>query len=256
MDPKNGVFRMEGWVRDRATVANVSSHPGGEGENMPRGRVESKARDEIFRLIVERELAPGTRITEVFLAEKLGISRTPVRIALRELIAEGLLERDSTRGCIIPPLESEDMRHVFSLREKLEGMAAVQAAEHASPEDVESLERILKEGAEDYTGWRREAFARHNEEFHRRIARMSGNAYLEKYIGECFWRSQIYVFFFDTFFLFGAEKGTLEATPYYGTSFTEHGEILAAIRERRCEDAGLAMERHVRASYTLLIKKP
>jgi DNA-binding transcriptional regulator YhcF (GntR family) len=152
---------MEGWGRDRATVANVASHPGGEGENMPRGRVESKARDEIFRLIVERELAPGTRITEVFLAEKLGISRTPVRIALRELIAEGLLERDSTRGCIIPPLESEDMRHVFSLREKLEGMAAVQAAEHASPEDVKSLERILEEGAEDYTGWRREAFARH-----------------------------------------------------------------------------------------------
>jgi len=133
MDPKFGAFRMEGWIRDRATVANALGHPGREGETMARGRVESKARDEIFRLIVERELAPGTRITEVFLAEKLGISRTPVRIALRELIAEGLLKRDRTRGCIIPPLESEDMRHVFALREKLEGMAAAQARSMLPP---------------------------------------------------------------------------------------------------------------------------
>jgi DNA-binding GntR family transcriptional regulator len=221
---------------------------------MSRSQAESKAREEILLLILKRRLVPGQRITEKSLAELCEVSRTPVRTALRELIAEGILERDEPKGYVIPPLTPPDMLQIFQIRQELEGMAAALAAESPEPcysASLRQIEALQEEEKRIYRNWNTENFTRNSQEFHHCICRMSGNPYLEKYILQSYWRSQIYVFFFDAFFLHGFDSAT-DPEPVYGYSFAEHNDILEALRNRDGQRARNAMEKHILSTYKWL----
>jgi DNA-binding GntR family transcriptional regulator len=99
---------------------------------MKRPTAEERAHREILRLIVSQRYAPGDRIFENELAEELGLSRTPIRNALRKLLAEGILENEGGLGCFIPKLTPSDMENVFQTRILLESRAAAIAAKTAT----------------------------------------------------------------------------------------------------------------------------
>src|SRR5436190_6040404 len=95
------------------------------------------------QLIVDGTLAPGTRIFENELADQLGISRTPLREALRQLETEGLIALSARRGAVVAGLSATEMHEEFLIRATLEGLAIRLAAPRLTAEHFDQLEREL-----------------------------------------------------------------------------------------------------------------
>jgi DNA-binding GntR family transcriptional regulator len=134
------------------------------------------AYERILGAIDSGELPPGARLRESQLAERLGISRTPVREALRRLEAQGLVAHEPHRGVVVAELDYDQLGELYAVREVLEATAARLAARHASPEEVEVLREMAAAHAElveDAAG-----LAEANKRFHRQINRSSHNRYL------------------------------------------------------------------------------
>src|SRR5206468_11516214 len=110
----------------------------------PRALYEEVAellRQRIFR----RELEPGSWIDELKLAEQYGISRTPLREALKVLAAEGLVTMKVRRGAYVTEVSATDLRDVYHLLSLLESDAAGVAASRASDEEIKELQQLHKE---------------------------------------------------------------------------------------------------------------
>lgn len=88
-------------------------------------------------------LKPGQRIVEQDLAEQLGVSRLPIREAIRQLEHEGLLESIPHKGAVVATVSEQDIREMFSLRDALETLAAGLVAQRASPGEVNQLQAIV-----------------------------------------------------------------------------------------------------------------
>jgi DNA-binding GntR family transcriptional regulator len=218
-------------------------------------RAESKAKAEIANRILNHVFSPGEAVSENQLAECLAMSRTPVRTAMRELIAVGLLERGEPKGYIVPKLTGEDMQQVFLTRQKLEGLAAELAAGRANPTDRKSLSDLQDEIGLIFRNWDRDRFTDYNERFHSAVARASGNAYLERFLQQCFWRTQLYIYAYDTYFLSSGEAKERFSKGLYGPSFYEHRAITEAILSGDGPAARETMERHIRSSYESLVRR-
>lgn len=102
--------------------------------------------DQIFeqleRDILIGEYEVGEVLTESRLSEKLGVSRTPIREALRRLEQEHIIE-ESSRGAVVVGITKSDMADIYEIRKRLEGLAARKAAENATDDDIENLRKIV-----------------------------------------------------------------------------------------------------------------
>ena len=118
---------------------------------------------------------PGDRLVESELAERFGVSRTPIREALQRLETQSLLARDG-RSLIVASLDHNQMAELYVVRRELEGLAAKLAAQHATPEEV----RILREMVETDNALVDDppALSRANRRFHKQIHLASHNRYL------------------------------------------------------------------------------
>jgi DNA-binding GntR family transcriptional regulator len=94
--------------------------------------------------ILDGVLAADDRVTEVMLAERLGISRTPVRDAIKRLLIEGFLRRAPGEGLRVTGLNPDEVQQIFRIRTMLEGYGARRAAEHATREDCAELTRLAR----------------------------------------------------------------------------------------------------------------
>ena len=118
---------------------------------------------------------PGTRMVETDLADRLNVSRTPVREALQRLETQGLLTRDG-RSLIVASLDHGQMADLYAVRAQLEGLAAALAARHAAPEEVRVLARMVEEDrALVDDPW---ALSRANKRFHHQIHLAGHNRFL------------------------------------------------------------------------------
>lgn len=136
--------------------------------------VAERLRQRIFA----HELTPGTWIDEQKLAELYGISRTPLREALKVLASEGLVELKPRRGCYVTEISRQDLDDIFPLMAMLEGRCAAEAVARARPGDIAALRAIhdrLEAAAHE---GRIDAFFEANQEFHRKIQELSGNRWL------------------------------------------------------------------------------
>ncbi|MER1968273.1 GntR family transcriptional regulator [Castellaniella sp. GW247-6E4] len=141
---------------------------------------------ELRNLILDGELAPNERLSELAVVERLGVSRTPVRAALQRLAEEGLLEEIVGGGYAVKTFTERDVHDAIELRGTLEGMAARFAAEHgASPvllakahDIVSAVDQILDQAtitAQDF-----ERYIKFNEQFHKLLIAMSGSDLLAR----------------------------------------------------------------------------
>jgi GntR family transcriptional regulator of vanillate catabolism len=131
-------------------------------------------------LVLNGTFEPNARLPETALAERLGISRTPLRQAMDRLVSEGLLERIETGGCRVASFSVEDILDAIEIRGVIEGTAARLAAERgADPKLVQRAEAILEgidralagDGGIDF-----DAYVECNAAFHRIVAELSGSA--------------------------------------------------------------------------------
>lgn len=125
--------------------------------------------------IISGALKPGARITEPELAADLGLSRTPIREALRRLEAESLVQALNNGGTIVAPLDADSVKHIGLLRSRIESLLARQATLLITDDELSELERIVNLGhrlVDDD-----EEVLRLGKEFHQIINRASGNAW-------------------------------------------------------------------------------
>ena len=139
--------------------------------------------EEIRRLIMSGQLAPGERLLEDRLAEQLGVSRNPVREAIRALEGSGLVEVRPRRGAYVSQLDPLQASKLLELRAVIESYAARLAARHRTDADLVALRHCLDEGAQASREGDHVRAASFHRDFHIGIERASGNDHLEAVVG-------------------------------------------------------------------------
>lgn len=187
--------------------------------------------------IVSGELAPGTKISEQALARSLGVSRGPLREAVRRLEGRKLVHRTPNKGVRIADLSKTDLMDLLAVREALEGMACRAAAEHMSDVEIKALEKLLTEHSKHKTfrmgaGYYQEA---EDFDFHFRIVKASRNARLVSMLCEDLYHL-LRVYRYKSSTRVGRAEQALE----------EHRQIVAALAERNPDLAEARMRQHIR----------
>ncbi|WP_371324105.1 GntR family transcriptional regulator [Dechloromonas sp. ZY10] len=136
--------------------------------------VAERLRQRIFA----HEISPGSWIDEQKLAEQYGISRTPLREALKVLAAEGLVELKPRRGCYVTEISRQDLDDIFPLMALLEGRCAFEATQRVKPAELASLKEIHDQLENAAREGRIDAFFEANQAFHKRVQELSGNRWL------------------------------------------------------------------------------
>lgn len=183
--------------------------------------------------IVNGTLAPGERLMEVQLAEELGVSRTPVREAIRRLELEGYVVMVPRKGAYVASMSAKDVAEVFEIRTALEGLAAELAAERITEEELEELERKLHYVALRVEEGDLEKLVEADTEFHDLLYRASRNQRLVQIIGNL--REQIQRFRAASLATPGRMQETLE----------EHKKIVEAVAKRNGALARRLAEEHI-----------
>jgi DNA-binding GntR family transcriptional regulator len=144
----------------------------------PLGAVRERVLGALRQEIIAGRLRPGDRLVERDLAERFGVSRVPVREAIRALVAEGFVHFETPRRTVVRRLTPADVRELFELREALEVYAAGLAAGRATADDLASLAALLDRAATATEAGDAETITDVNTRFHDRILATAGNSLL------------------------------------------------------------------------------
>jgi DNA-binding GntR family transcriptional regulator len=136
------------------------------------------ALERIRDLIVSGSIAPGERLVEEALGQRLGMSRNPVRESLKILEREGFVTISPYRGAVVSQIGRKEAMDIFEIRELLDSFAAAQAARMVTEADLEQLQSILSAGTRALAEGDFAELAAHNGRFHAKVHAMSGNAEL------------------------------------------------------------------------------
>jgi DNA-binding GntR family transcriptional regulator len=141
-------------------------------------------RDELRRLIINGELAPGERLVETALSERFSVSRGPVRTALKELERVGLVVVLPRRGSHVATFDGQDIDELYDVTLAFERVAAARAAARVTPADVKRLQQMLHRLSAAETAGDRDAAVAADLELHRQIMELSGNRRLVQLWGQ------------------------------------------------------------------------
>lgn len=130
---------------------------------------------ELKHKILTGEIASQTRLMEIDLAEKMNVSRTPIREAIRELAADGLVTIEPRRGAYVSKISIKDLIDVFEVREDLEGLAAYLAAERINDEEKLALNKLTRQYEIAVQKSATQEIVEFDERFHSFIVKCSGN---------------------------------------------------------------------------------
>ena len=140
--------------------------------------------EELKRQIMVGEIAPGTRMMEVELADEMGVSRTPVREAIRKLEKEGLVTIEPRRGAYASDISAKEMVDVLEVRQDLEGMAAGLAAQKITEADILQLREMTRRYKDAVEAGDIEEIIKNDEDFHKYIVGLSDNKTLIKMVSQ------------------------------------------------------------------------
>lgn len=186
----------------------------------------------IRQRIYSRELEPGSWVDEMKMVEEFGISRTPLREALKVLASEGLVTIKPRRGAYVTEISEKDLRDVYHLLSLLESDAAAVVAQNASATEIQNLQNLHleleKSQADAYQ------FFKINEQFHMQLLSLCNNRFLLQTVADL--RKVMKLNRHQSLFKQGRIKDSLQ----------EHGVIMLHISDRNPEAARAAMQTHFR----------
>lgn len=186
--------------------------------------------------IVEGNLADGARVPERLLCERFGISRTPLREALKVLAAEGLIDLLPNRGARVRELGSEDLRELFDVMGGLEALAGRLACERITDPEFAEIERVHHEMYRHYLRRDMHGYFQCNQEIHRMIVAAAGNATL----------SASYASFAGRIRRVRYSANLDKERDRWGEAMREHEAILDALRRRAGNELSDIMFQHLR----------
>jgi DNA-binding GntR family transcriptional regulator len=211
-----------------------------EIEPISRESVESRVAERLRELIVSGQLPQGTPLVQRDLAQRLGVSQTPVRIGLSELEREGLVEVGDTGRALVSRLTREDLEEIYAARLGLEGLAARVGVGALTDADVErmrvlmrELDRLAKE--RDVDGYLRARW-----DFHAIAYEASGRARLVAEVERLFWRAERY------------NRLVLSTAKRFKRSVAYYRAFLAACEARDGGEAERVIHESVRGAVDLL----
>ena len=191
--------------------------------------VAERLRAQIFA----HELAPGSWLDEQSLAQQFGISRTPMREAIKVLASEGLVTTKMNRGAYVTEVDRRDLEQIFTILSLLEGQAAKETASKATEEELNLLDDLhhrLEKAAADRDV---EQFFEINVKFHELIQEIASNTWMNGVIADL--RKVLKL----------QRRDSLTRTGRLQNSLLEHREILQAILKRDPTAAEAAMRKHL-----------
>ena len=194
--------------------------------------LSEQIRDIIAESILSGELMPGDRVTEKNMAQKLGVSQAPVRDAIRDLVLMGFLKSEPFKGATVRSFTQEDLNEVYLVRASLESLGARLAAPLITDEDIQKLEKILKDMVAAAKKGDVLGSSRLNTEFHGSILEISGNRLLLKLMNTLH---------------FGYWTIVTTRRPEFKLEYIaeRHKEILDALKTRNANKAMRAMQKHI-----------
>lgn len=194
-------------------------------------------RDVVFHTlreaILKGELKPGERLMELQLAAKLGVSRTPIREAIRMLEQEGLAVTIPRKGAEVAKMTEKDMEDVLQVREALDELAATIACEQMTTEQLEALRNTMREFEEFTKTGNVKKIAEADVEFHDIIYQATGNPKLVNMLNNL--REQMYRYRIEY----------LKDEKNYPMLIQEHSEIVEGLMAKDKAKVSAAMHRHV-----------
>lgn len=206
-------------------------------QTQPQGTLADQVFQQLQDDIVIGVLPPGTKLGETELASRYGVSRGPLREAIRRLETRKLVERAPHVGARVASLSLQDLVEIYHVREALEGMAANLAAQNMAPEAIEKLYAVLAQHEEqqdikeDVAYFQREG----DLDFHYQVIQGShNNALIHMLIGNLYHMVRMYRYQFST----------VSNRPQI--ALREHRQIVEAIAVRDGDMAEWLMRRHIR----------
>ncbi len=142
--------------------------------------LHEEAVDRLRDLIVQGRLAPGERLNERLLCEQLGISRTPLREAIKLLATEGLVNLLPNRGAVVAPLDAAGVAEAFEVMGALEGLAGELACRHASAAQIAEIRALHQEMLATHHRGDLATYFRYNQAIHLKLVQAASNASLAK----------------------------------------------------------------------------
>ncbi|MGQ9779774.1 MAG: GntR family transcriptional regulator [Bacillota bacterium] len=208
--------------------------------------LEDQVYDQLLNLLLKRGVADTGTLSDQSVAESLGVSRTPVRIAFARLESEGLLLRSPGKGWALAPLTPADIEEIFELKEVLETMVARKAAMKITPAVAETLKAIVEEMRQISAEGNLEKWLEVDDRFHDVLFGLSGNERLKRFVKQL--NNQYHRF----------RVGFLMTEGRMLSSYEEHRAIAEAVMAR---DPDLAVENtlkhlhHVRSNLLSIMEK-
>ena len=197
--------------------------------------------------IINNELKPDTVYSEKWVADRLGVSRTPVREAVLQMKQEYFLEIIPYKGFKVKELSYEDVRETFQIRQALEGFCAILISENSQSPEVLSLlgklDSYLTEMQKCSEDNRPDDFARQDAAFHREIINYAGNERLNATYNDIRFRF---------------ERITLQVLTDYGrmdTTIQEHRDILETMRQGKAWEAYQVVQAHLKKTQKIMERK-
>jgi len=191
--------------------------------------VADRLREQIFN----KQLPSGSWLDEQSLADQFGISRTPMREAIKVLASEGLVTMKMRRGAYVTEVIRRDLEQIFTVLSLLEGQAAKEAATKATEDELNLLDHLhhrLEKAAADRD---LEQFFEINVKFHELIKDIAGNRWMNNVIGDLRKVLKLH------------RRDSLTSTDRLQNSLVEHREILRALLKRDELAAESAMRKHL-----------
>ncbi|CCQ74537.1 GntR family transcriptional regulator [Magnetospira sp. QH-2] len=195
----------------------------------------------LLEMIRAGNLGPGDRLTETDLAQRLDVSRTPIREAMRRLEADGLVVHEPHRGAVIRTLDYNEVMELYEVRAVLESTAARMAARSASEIEISELATLNGEMAK-VIGDADEVF-RLNRQFHLGLLDSAKNRFLVKSVNALQ----------KTLLILGPT--TLAEADRAEETVDEHEELLVALRNRDADSAEAAMKQHIEKAHRMRLRQ-
>ncbi len=190
--------------------------------------------DTLREMIMTGELKEGDKINENELCTSMGISKTPLREALRVLGAEGVIRLVPNHGSFVTKPTIEEIKEMFEVMSVLEGVCARTASEKMSDKDFSRLELLHAKLEENFKYRDQKKYIRYNNQYHSLVQELAGNRTLNHIVNGL--RQKILLYRFQSLNLPGR----------FEQSIKEHRELLEAFRNRDREKAETLMRSHLK----------
>ncbi|MCX7150280.1 MAG: GntR family transcriptional regulator [Rhodocyclales bacterium] len=205
-----------------------------------RSSLSQQAIDLLREQIYNHVLAPGQRLDEVVLAERLGISRTPLREALKVLSSEGLVDLQPHKGCFVTELTLHDLEEIFPIMATLEGRVAHEVASRRTPAQLKALDVLHEKLEKHAAAGDVNRYYETNYVFHHQLQECAGNRWLQVVIGDLRKLMKL------------SRHHSLRPEGRLAASLAEHRALMQTLHRQDADEAERVMRGHLLAQLDAL----